>query len=72
MSSSPTITFSLLSKLLPTTKIFQKNPTLHSVKCPNTELLLVRIFLYLTECRKTRTRNDSVVEHFSRSVIVRL
>ena len=50
-------------------------------RCPNTELFLVRIFLYLdwirrftvnlriqSEYRKIRTRNNSVFGHFSRSV----
>ena len=44
-------------------------------KCPNTELLLVRIFLYSdvnlriqSEYRKIRTRNNSVFGHFLRSV----
>ena len=36
-------------------------------KCPNTELFLVRIFLY--SYRKILTRNNSVFRHFSRSVI---
>ena len=43
--------------------------------CPNTELFLVRIFLYSdsvnlriqSEYRKIRTRNNSVFGHFSRS-----
>ena len=35
--------------------------------CPNTELFLVRIFLFRTEYRKIRTRNNSVFGHFSRS-----
>ena len=44
-------------------------------KCPNTELFLVRIFLYsdwiqrfTSEYRKIRTRSNSVFEHFSGSV----
>ena len=44
-------------------------------KCPNTELFLVRIFLYsdwirrfTSEYRKIRTRSNSVFGHFSRSV----
>ena len=43
-------------------------------KCPNTELFLVRIFLYSdciriqSEYRKMRIRNNSVFGHFSRSV----
>ena len=36
-------------------------------KCPNTESFLVRIFLYQSEYRKTRTRKNSVFEHISRS-----
>ena len=38
-------------------------------KCPNTELFLVRIFglRIQSECRKIRTRNNSVFGHFSRS-----
>ena len=44
-------------------------------KCPNTELFLVRIFLYLdcriqSEYRKIRTINNSVFGHFSRSVFL--
>ena len=43
-------------------------PTLRE-KCPNAELLLVRIFLYFrTEYRKIRTRNNFVFGHFSRIV----
>ena len=38
-------------------------------KCPNTELFLVLIFLYIqSEYRKIWTRNNSVFGHFSRSV----
>ena len=40
-------------------------------KCPNTEYFLVRIFPYSdwiqSECRKIRTRKNSVFGHFSRS-----
>ena len=36
-------------------------------KCLNTELFLVRIFLYSNWIQKLRTRNFSVFEHFSRS-----
>ena len=38
-------------------------------KCPNTELFLRNIFYILTEYRKIRTRNNSVIGHFSRSGI---
>ena len=52
-------------------------------KCPNTELFLVRIFLYSdwiwtvslriqSEYRKIRTRNNSVFGRFSRSVLSKL
>ena len=34
--------------------------------CPNTELFLVRILLYLGKYRKIRTRNNSVFGPFSR------
>ena len=40
-------------------------------KCPNAEFFLVRIFLYSNiqfEYRKIRTRKNSVVRNFSRSV----
>ena len=40
-------------------------------KCPNAEFFLVRIFLYYNiqfEYRKIRTRKNSVVRNFSRSV----
>ena len=50
-------------------------------KCPNTELFLVRIFLYSdwilrislfqSECGKIPTRNNSLFGHFSRSARVR-
>ena len=50
-----------------------------SEKCPNTELFLVRIFPHSdwrtrsiciqSECRKIRTRNNSIFGHFSRSGI---
>ena len=45
-------------------------------RCPNTELFLVRIFQYLnlriqSEYRKIRTRNNSVLGHFSRSAFSR-
>ena len=53
---------------------------IHCVKCANTEVFLVRIFLYSdwirrftvnlriqSENRKIRTRNNSVSGHFSRS-----
>ena len=43
-----------------------QNVTLRE-KCPNTELFLVRI---QSECEKTRTRNNSIFGHFSRSVHV--
>ena len=54
----------------------KKSGTLRKM-CPNTELFLVHIFLYLeiysvnfriqSEYRKIRTRNNSVFGHFSRS-----
>ena len=44
-----------------------KNQSLRE-KCPNTELFLVLIFLYSTEYRKIRTRNNSVFGRFSRCV----
>ena len=48
-----------------------KHSKLYSLrgKCPNTKLFLVRIFLYQSEYRKIRTRNNSVLGHFSRSDI---
>ena len=51
------------SKRLECEKSAFKKRTLHE-KCPNSELFLVRIFLYLDWIR---TRNNSVSGHFSRS-----
>ena len=41
-------------------------------KCPNTELFLVRIFMYLFQLQENTERNKSVFGHFSRSVIYSL
>ena len=37
-------------------------------KCPNTELFLVLFSCIRSECRKIRTRNNSVFGQFSRSI----
>ena len=38
-------------------------------KCPNTELFLVRIFLYSVRIQENTDQNNSVYGHFSRSVL---
>ena len=38
-------------------------------KCPNTEFFLVRIFLYSDRILKNTDQNNSVFEHFLRSVL---